>query len=185
MNFLIVVLSYVFCHGVTSFVVTPVQSSVFPEYTVFASLVYLPHGVRVLATWAFGWRAIPALVVGVIMSAWLFTPSNELDILEPALLKGMLVGAFSAFLAFELVRRIGYDFYFGGSRNLNWKGMILIGAISSIINSIGQSIVYSGIFGLGELPGLMVFYAVGDLVGLIICMVVLMFCFRWMRLLSL
>lgn len=185
MNFLIVVLGYVFCHGVTAFVVTPVQSSVFPEYTVFASLVYLPHGVRVLAIWAFGWRAIPALVVGLSVSAWLFTPSNELDILEPALLEGILVGALCAFLAFELVRRFGYDYYFGSSRNLSWRGMILIGAISSIINSVGQTLVFSGVVGLNELPALMIFYAVGDLVGLIICMVVLMFCFRWMRWLGL
>lgn len=184
-GFLIVVVAYVLAHGGTALVVTPVQSLFFPEYTVFASLVYLPHGVRILATWAFGWRAIPALVIGLILSTWLFSPTANLEFLEPALLMGILVGAFSAFLAFELVRRVGYNCYFGCSKNLNWKGLIIIGAISSIINSVGQTLAYSGLIGLGKAPVTMVFYAVGDLVGLIVCMVVLMFGFRWTRAFSL
>lgn len=185
MNFLIVVAAYILAHGVTASVVTPVQSIFMPEYTVFASLIYLPHGVRVLATWAFGWKAIPALIIGVSMSAWLFSPTHDLDFLKPALMMGILVGAFSAFLAFELVRRVGYDCYFGSSRNLNWKAMMIIGAIPSIINSVGQTIVFSGLLGLDRLPVSLAIYAVGDLVGLIVCMVVLMLCFRWVRWFSL
>jgi len=180
-NFLIVVVAYILAHAVTAFVVTPVQGIFLPEYTVFASLIYLPHGIRVLATWAFGWRAIPALVCGVCMSAWLFSPTNDLLFLEPSLLMGILVGAFSAFLAFELVRLVGYDQYYGRSEIVNWKVLIMIGAISSIINSVGQTLVYSGLIGQGKVPGTLAIYAVGDLVGLIVCMVVLMFCFRWAR----
>lgn len=179
MGFLVIVVAYIIAHGVTAWVVTPVQSIFLPEYTVFASLIYLPHGVRVLATWAFGWKVIPALIIGVCMSAWLFSPTHDLDLLKPALIMGILVGALSAFLAFELVRRVGYDCYFGRSVNLNWKAMIFIGAISSIINSVGQTFVYSGLLGLDKLPVSLVIYAVGDLVGLTVCMVVLMFCFRW------
>jgi hypothetical protein len=185
MNFLIVAAAYILAHGVTALVVTPVQSIFFPEYTVFASLIYLPHGVRVLATWAFGWRAIPALVLGVSMAAWLFSPTASLEFLEPALLKGIFIGAFSAFLAFELARIVGYNAYFGHLGKVNWKVLIIIGAISSIINSLGQTLAYSGLIGLGNIPGTLVIYALGDLVGLIVCMVVLMFCFRWVRWFSL
>lgn len=181
MNFLIVVAAYIFSHAITALVVTPVQSFFLPEYTVFASLIYLPHGIRVLATWAFGWRAIPALVCGVCMSAWLFSPTEDLAFLEPALLMGILIGAFSAFLAFELVRGVGYDHYFGSSKKPNWKVLIMIGAISSIINSVGQTLVYSGLIGLGKASGTLAIYAAGDLVGLVVCMTVLMFYFRWAR----
>ena len=181
MNFLVIVTAYIFCHGLTSFVVTPIQSMVFPEITVFASLMYLPHGVRVLATWAFGWKAIPALVVGAGISAWLFTPAEELDFLEPALLESILIGALSAFLAFELLRLMNFNFYFGGSRKLNWKGMIVIGAISSIVNSIGQTLVFSGLIKFDQLAKTLAIYAVGDLVGLVTCMIALMFVFRWIR----
>lgn len=152
-----------------------------PEVTVFASLVYLPHGVRVLATWAYGWKAIPALFVGLSISAWLFRPAEELDFLETALLEGILVGSVAAFLAFELVRLLGFNFYLGSLRKLNWKGMIIIGAISSIINSIGQTLVHSGLIEFDLRTEILAMYAVGDLVGLVTCMVALMFVFRWSR----
>ena len=181
MIFLIIIFAYILCHGLVALLITPLQSIFFPELTVFASLVYLPHGVRVLATWAYGWRAIPALVVGVSLSAYIFTPSEDLNILEPALLEGIVVGAVSAFAAFELMRLFGYDCYFGRLRALNWKGLIAVGALASLVNSIGQTLVYSGLIGLRQVPGALFVYAAGDLVGLILCMVALMFVFRWLR----
>ena len=181
LTFLIVTCAYVFCHGLIALVVTPAQSIFLPEETVFASLLYLPHGVRVLATWALGWRAIPALVVGASIAEWLFTPTDRFNFLEPVLLESILAGAVSAFLAFELVRLAGFDFYAGRARKLSWKGMITIGAISSVINSLAQTLIFSGLIGLEKLVEVLILYAVGDLVGLVVCMVALMFIFRWSR----
>ena len=181
MSFLVIIACYVLCHGLTAWVVTPVQSHFLPQITVFASLVYLPHGVRVLATWAFGWKAMPALLVGASLSTWMFTPSKDLDLLEPALMGSLLVGAASTFIAFEIARLVGVNVYFGGSRRLKWKVLIAVGALSSIVNSVGQTLVFSGIIDLEKVIGVWTVYAVGDLVGLIICMVVLMFVFRWSR----
>lgn len=184
MNFLIVVLAYGFCHGLTALVVTPVQSVVLPEKTVFAALIYLPHGVRVLATWAFGWRAIPALVIGSSIAVWLFTPDENLDLLEPAMLESIIAGAVSAFLAFELMKVAGFNFYLGSKKRLDWKGMLMIGAISSVINSIAQTLIFSGFIGLDQFIEVLFMYTVGDLAGLILCMFALMFVFRWFRLYS-
>ncbi|SMX24703.1 hypothetical protein [Boseongicola aestuarii] len=181
MTFLIIVLAYVLCHGMTALLITPAQSLVLPEITVFASLVYLPHGVRVLATWAYGWKAVPALILGVSLSAWLFSPSEDLSFLEPALIEGILVGSASAFIAFEIARLAGFDFYFGGSRKLQWKGMIAVGALSSLLNSFGQTLVFSGLIELDKVIGVWAIYAIGDLIGLVVCMIVLMFVFRWSR----
>lgn len=181
MSFFIIIAAYVLCHGLTALVVTPVQSIVLPEITVFASLVYLPHGVRVLATWILGWKAVPALVAGVSISAWIWSPSEDLNFLEPALAGGILVGSASAFVAFEIARLVGINVYLGGSRRLKWKGLIAVGALSSVVNSFGQTLVYSGIIDLEKVIGVWAVYAIGDLVGLIACMVVLMFVFRWSR----
>ena len=181
MSFFIIIAAYVLCHGLTALVVTPVQSIVLPEITVFASLVYLPHGVRVLATWILGWKAVPALVAGVSISAWIWSPSEDLNFLEPALAGGILVGSASAFVAFEIARLVGINVYLGGSRKLKWKGLIAVGALSSVVNSLGQTLVYSGIIDLEKVIGVWAVYAIGDLVGLIACMVVLMFVFRWSR----
>ncbi|WP_234423522.1 hypothetical protein [Tateyamaria sp. Alg231-49] len=181
MSFVIIILAYVLCHGLIAMVVTPLQSLILPEITVFASLVYLPHGVRVLATWAYGWKAVLALAVGASMSAWLFSPSEDLRLLESALVQSILVGSASAFIAFEIARLAGFDLYFGGSRKLHWKGMIAVGALSSVINSLGQTIVYSGLIDLEKVIWVWAIYAAGDLIGLVACMFALLFIFRWSR----
>ena len=43
--------AYILAHGLTALVVTPMQARLLPDVTMFASLVYLPHGVRVLSAW--------------------------------------------------------------------------------------------------------------------------------------
>lgn len=184
MSFLIIILAYVLCHGLTALVVTPVQSLILPEITVFASLVYLPHGVRVLATWAYGWKAVPALIVGTSLSIWLFSSSEELNFLEPGLIESILVGSASAYIAFEIARLAGYNFYFGASRRLRWKGMIAVGALSSVINSLGQTLVYSALIDLEKVIGVWAIYATGDVIGLVVCMIALMYVFRWGRVLG-
>ena len=152
-----------------------------PDVTIFASLMYLPHGVRVLATWAYGWKAIPALFVGGSISAWVFRSSSDLAFLEPGLIGALFAGAISAYLAFELARLFGFNLYYGSERKLNWRGMIIIGAVSSLINSAGQTFVYFGLLKFGQFTIVPIVYAIGDLSGLVACMVVLMFVFRWSR----
>lgn len=176
--------AYVAGFALTSFVIAPVQGLFFPEITVFASLMYLPHGIRVLATWALGWRAIPVLAIANYLAASLFMPDSTLTFLEPAHAMGVLVGAVSAYAAFEISRAIGVNLYFGKGQRLSWKGILVVGVLASVINAIAQSYVYGGLIDIGDrLPVLMV-YLLGDVIGLIVCLVALMFVFRWQRLWS-
>lgn len=67
-NFSVVILAYVLAHGLTALLITPMQSRLMPELTIFASLAYLPHGVRVLSTWLLGKRAFLPLFLGAFLS---------------------------------------------------------------------------------------------------------------------
>jgi hypothetical protein len=181
-GYLIAILAYVVAFGLTTFVIAPVQGLFLPEITVFASLMYLPHGIRILATWALGWRAVPALVLANLAASALFVPDSTLQFLESAHAMGVFVGAVSAFAAFEISRALGVNLYFGGAQQINWKGILSVGILASIINSIGQSYVYGDLIALGDrLPVLMV-YLLGDVIGLIACLIALMLVFRWQRL---
>ena len=94
------------------------------------------------------------------------------------------MGSLSALLAFELMRLLGRNLYAGQSRNINWKWLLLVGAFSSLINSIGQSLIYSGSILPEQAMSVLVTFAVGDLVGLFVSMIALMVIFRWIRLLN-
>ena len=181
-NFLIVVAAYVLCHGITAFVVEPVQKLFIPHITFFASLIYLPHGVRVLATWMLGWRAIIPLLTGAYLSNFIFTPDEVRAVTDPAILQSITVGAMSAYAAFGLMRFFGRDIVANGGRIMDWKWLLIVGAVASVLDSVGQSIVFSGLIFPDEALAALAIFAFGDLVGLAVNMFVLMMIFRWIRL---
>jgi hypothetical protein len=183
-NFLIIVAAYVLCHGITAFVVKPVQELFIPHVTIFASLIYLPHGVRVLATWMMGWRAIIPLFTGSYLSNLLLTSNEVRAVTDPVILQSVTVGALSAYVAFGLMKASGRDIAANGGRIMDWKWLLIVGAIASVVNSVGQSIVYSGLILPDEALATLATFAVGDLVGLAVNMFVLLLIFRWLRLFS-
>ncbi|WP_027243318.1 hypothetical protein [Leisingera daeponensis] len=183
-GFAVITAVYVICHGLTALVVTPVQNLFLPDITVFASLAYLPHGVRVLCIWLFGWKAVLPLAAGALLSELLFTTAGVRELMEPVLLQSIAVGAFSVYAAFEIAWLFGWDLYAGQARRIAWTALLAIGGLASVINSLGQTVVFSGlIFPDDQLP-VMAVYAAGDLIGLAVCMVALMLIFRWLRLVS-
>ena len=183
-NFLIIVAAYVLCHGITAFVVKPVQELFIPHVTIFASLIYLPHGVRVLATWMMGWRAIIPLFTGSYLSNLLLTSNEVRAVTDPVILQSVTVGALSAYVAFGFMKASGRDIAANGGRIMDWKWLLIVGAIASVVNSVGQSIVYSGLILPDEALATLATFAVGDLVGLAVNMFVLLLIFRWLRLFS-
>ena len=183
-KFLVVSLSYVLAHGLTAGLVTPLQSLVLPEITTFASLLYLPHGVRVLSAWLLGRCAFVPLSVGAFLSEALFTPADLASATDPVILVSIAVGAAAAPAAFEILRLFGHRLYAGRPLRIHWSQLLWVGVLASVINSVGQSIVFSESI-LPEFSMTVVMaYAVGDLTGLVVTTLVLMMMFRWMRLAS-
>ncbi|OBY26831.1 hypothetical protein [Leisingera sp. JC1] len=181
-SFAVITAAYIICHGLTAWVVTPVQGIFLPEITVFASLIYLPHGVRVLAVWLLGWRAVLPLAAGAFLSEWIFTEAGVRQLMEPVLLESVAVGAVSAFVAFEIAGLFGWNLYAGQPRRISWTSLLAVGALASLINSAGQSVVFSGLIFPGDQLPVMAVYAAGDLLGLAVCMLALTMIFRWLRL---
>jgi len=181
LNFFIVMITYVLCHGVTAIVFTPIQEHFISEMTVFASLMYLPHGVRVLSTWLLGWKAIAPLFLGAYISEILFTPAYVSVITDPVILQSISVGAASAFAGFAVVKLFGREIKVSGRPKMDWKWLLYVGAVASILNSVGQSIVFSGIVVPQDAIAIFAIYAAGDIIGLLVTMVALLFIFRWIR----
>lgn len=177
----LVVISYVICHGLTALFVTPLQALLFGEVTIFASLAYLPHGVRVLAVWLWGWRAVPGLILGAVLSEVIFTPASAAQVTQPVLFSSILVGALTAFVGFEALRIAGFIDYAGSEERPRWHQILLVGLVTSVLNSLGQSFVFSGQMAPENWAPVMVFYAVGDVVGLCLVVVAMVMIRRMLR----
>lgn len=180
MWFIYIILAYVLCYGITAHIVSPLQSLVMPEITNFAAIAYLPHGVRVLSVWIYGWKAVPALATGGSISAYLFR-GDDVAFFMSALPFGILLGACSALIAFELLRLSGHNHYLTDQKRTQWIALIGVGVVASIINSIGQTIIHSDFITTANLFGTGMVFLVGDTVGLVITMFILMFIFRLVR----
>jgi len=79
----VTVVAYILAHGLTAMLITPLQARLLPDVTSFASLLYLPHGVRVLATWLLGRVAILPLCVGAFLSEWMFAGAGIGSVTRP------------------------------------------------------------------------------------------------------
>ena len=181
-NFTVIVAAYLVCYGLTSFIIFPAQSAVLGDITIFASLCYLPHGIRILATMFVGWQAIPALMLGNYLSKLFFTDARIWDIPDLLLVQSMLVSATCALVAFEILKLWGMDLYWKAGSWANWRQVVLVGILASFLNSLGQILVFSQTPDAPGFSSAPVIFAVGDVIGLLVTLFGLMFVLRWIRL---
>lgn len=149
------------------------QQSVVPGI-IYGSVLFFPHGVRVLAAYLFGWRSILYLLS--ISAVYAGLGGDAGTILEGLVLAlGSLV---ACVLAFEVLSR--FDFI---ERNylavsIDWKSLALAGAFGAMMNAalhyaldVTDARASAAIF-------------VGDILGFAVVLVVSMLFFRLLRELS-
>jgi hypothetical protein len=170
---------YLALHFLQFFVIFPLESKYGSNVTWLASLFFLPHLVRVLAVWMLGPLAFFALLLAdIILHLTIFTDRQLTDVqmLAPFVSSGCAV------IAFELFKLAGMNFYMTATNTSNWRPLLLIGAVASVINSVGLSLLYKGLIIPEESLLLLGNYLVGDILGLFFGLLVLMVIMRLLRL---
>lgn len=145
----------------------PVQVYVASRALPFAEvtcLLALTHGVRVIATWLFRWRAILFLAPGAIVEAVVLGDHYALSAGDEAVL--ILAIASGCFIAFELFRALGWSVYADRARLANWRPVMLAGTLATLVNA---AILVGLDFG-GAMPGvsgwLPAYAVIGGIMGL-------------------
>jgi hypothetical protein len=69
--FAIVSAAYLITFFLSIYVFLPFQAQYTPELAAYASVLFLPHGVRVLSAWLLGWRAISLFAPTAFFTHWL------------------------------------------------------------------------------------------------------------------
>ena len=170
---------YLALHFLQFFVIFPVEAKYGSNVTWLASLFFFPHLVRVLAVWMLGPLAFFALLPADIIIHLILHPDRQLtdlQILVPFVSSGCAV------IAFELFKLVGINFYMTATKASNWRPLFLIGAIASVINSVGLSVLYQGLVIPEASLNLLANYMVGDVLGLFFGLIVLMVLTRLLKL---
>lgn len=143
------------------------------------SLLYLPHGVKVLLAWMFGWLSLAAVLPVTLIYAVLYLGPENFTWTMAAIvvLKGIAVP-----LGFEITKLMGLDLRRCDESGLRWRQLFIVGFITSVMNQMirysmkccGTLSVDEQLFSIGS--GIL-----ADIMGLLAIMVVAMLVFRWLQ----
>ena len=167
-NFTIVVVSYLASYLLVAKVISPIQAQYILN-TELVSLLFLPHGVRVLTCVLYG----PRLGAFYLFSATLLTGfwvGNLSDYNPLTLTLLYVMGTLSVPIAFVFLEFIHEDTKIGLTKvNHNTiKTIAYLALISSILNSIGHALVLDGFSTFEVQPRIILKFLTGDLLGTLV-----------------
>ena len=163
---------YILAIGLNISTLTPIQSQIAPQIPDNISLVFLPHGVRVLTIIYFGWRGILYLFPAVTIVGYLSVLAGENVFL---LIGSAVVSLGSCYIG------VIVTFYFyrkwRKKQKMTWREFTIAGGVSSVLNALGLSLLQH------EVPSPLLFlgYFIGDTLGLIALLILLMLALRIFR----
>ncbi len=161
-------------------VIFPIEKSLLAPYPYVASLVFLPHAVRVLGTVIVGPKVFFVLFPTILVSGYFLFDSYEGGITR-LLVMDAAIGAGCSPLAYLFVKWINRNTPGFQLTLLNWRTVFLIGAIASVLNSAMRITLLNDVNQLHDVVHGIVKVIVGDMVGLAIGLVALVFVFRLAR----
>lgn len=161
--------AYICAFALTAGLITPLQQATLPGVSHFVSLMFLPHGVRVLAFFFFGWRGLVYLLPGSLAMWALSATSDHLDELHVA---GTAISLLSCYIGVVLTTHFLSSASSG--RLFSWPQIMVAGTIGSVANAAGLSALHH------STPSMTLFlaYIMGDVLGLFVLLFALMFVFR-------
>ena len=171
-EFVIIVLAYIVGYLVVDFIVAPVQYLYLSRDFTVGSLLFIPHGIRGLAVWLCGSRAIlPLIIAELFCTVMLWQP----DVALSTSLGSSMVGGLCVYLTFELFRLAGIEMRPDGkdSALTNWRSLILLASIASVFNSVGKQIFFGGLAPLADEILILGIFWIGDTLGTFACLLLL------------
>lgn len=155
---------YLFAYFLVFAVITPLQAQVMPEITQFASLLFLPHGIRVLGTSLLGGRAVPGLMLAELAGNYLFWGLTEPETL---LLSALISGSIT-WIVFEGLRSLRVNaFYLQLTEQAPaFHALLLAGLLASAANAYLLTSLLEGSTNAGHVTMLIAAYMTGDITGL-------------------
>ena len=171
-EFAVIFISFVLAYALVDLVVEPVQHQFLSSSVMAGSLLFIPHGIRVLAVWLCGVRAILPLIAAEFLGGiFLWQPDVGLDVL----LGSSMVGGLCVYLTFEVFRLAGIEMRPDGkdSALTNWKSLILLASIASVFNSIGKQIFFGSLAPLTDEVLILAMFWIGDTLGTFACLLLL------------
>ncbi len=161
----VIVLLVIATNALVAFALNPVQALLLPSHGQAISLVFLPYGLKILATVVLRFKAVPGLVIGsAIATVLIWRISDPHTIILLSLIAGTI-----PWLIFELMKSMGIEVFFEHyHENLPPLQNILAAAI--ICSGVNAVLMDFTLFSLGYKSDHLAIAAfmIGDCMGLVV-----------------
>ena len=142
MKFFLTFIAFTIAFLLHKYLLYPIESSIFSEEIVgHASLLYLPHAIRIVAYYVIGPIALLPIFLSQCFTNLLF---NEASLTETVNLS--FISTSAIFLGFCLYGFIKKGNLFNINASVDWKKIIIVGFLVSIFNSTLSSIYINYFF---------------------------------------
>ena len=170
--FSIVTIAYISAYAITSGLIEPLQSHFIPNVSQLVGLLFLPHGVRVFCFYFYGIRGFFC----TLPAAYLTWYVSLLQLEIPFHFLSPIISLLACYIGVLVTKKICRKMFYSRSVS-SWKIITFAGVIGSFLNGVGLSFLNEGTNISLRVLG----YMIGDMAGLFICMVILMYLFRFLR----
>ena len=166
--------TYIVLFTFTFSVIMPAQSIIFTLLPMNISLLFLPHGVRILAIYLYGWRAALYLLPAHLATwAYLYFYLGSEQSISSSVVS-IAASLLAMLIVFQKVEGVA-----SVTKNDDWKGILLAGAIASLLNGLGHATLYGTAGGINmEWIMITLGFMIGDVSGLFFLMVIMIYVFR-------
>ena len=165
----IIFVTYALAWLLEFYVVGTLQSQILKINHQLASIIFLPHGIRVMSIILLGQRAlIPLLAVSILTGLFLFNLENVIIL--------SLLSIFSLFVTLKISKIHSLGMHV---KNITLKNIIFISTLSSILSSFLNSIFkYFNNSNFESFLSILLTHTLGDILGAIVCFYVLGFMYK-------
>lgn len=156
---------YVASFIIVAVVFSPVQEMILPDVTRFASLLFLPHGVRVLSASLLGVKSVPAMVLGELAGNYLFWHNAvPMTLVMDALIAGTVT-----WLVFEGLRWPDVDAFYRHVTDEppSFHALLLAGLIAAAANAILLASIVADEIGGSHVTELIAAFITGNVTGML------------------
>lgn len=157
------------------YLILPLEIFIFSHETIeYASLLYLPHAVRIIFYYVLG----PIALIPIFLSqCFTYLVFNNAELINTVYLSGLsTLSIFIGFKLYELVRKRNL---FNINKTVDWKQIIIVGFLVSIFNSTLSSLFISLNTTYNYFYETLNFtYLMGDVLGLVFGMFLFVYCLK-------
>mgnify|MGYP006956429640 FL=1 len=158
--------------------VQPIELAIFGGVANFASILFIPHAVRVIVAWLLGPKALLALVPSELIVTFCYSTQN---IYDPTCYLIPILSASSAVIAFEVLKAVKINVFPGAGRTKEWRWVVLAGFLAALF--ISTTIIYLNGDATAPISGSGIFTRslFGNMTGLLVSLLVLLVSLKYIK----